>query len=245
MRVPTERPRAGAGGTKPGPGAQVCGVDEAGRGSVLGPLVVAGVRASRARLARLQALGVRDSKALSPARRTQLCRAIRAEAEVSVSVASPSSVDRAVRRHKLNDLESERMARIVAKLGADVSYVDSCDVNAARFGRRVSQLSGRRVLSYHRADSRFTAVAAASVVAKVERDRLLERLRRIGAAEGSGYPSDPRTMEFLREYVRAHGSAPRSARASWKPVRLMTGALRSSSGRGRRGAGRCSARSQS
>ena len=243
MRVPSERPRAGC--TKPGPGAQVCGVDEAGRGSVLGPLVVAGVRASRARLAGLQALGVRDSKALSPGRRAQLCRAIRAEAEVSVSVASPSSVDRAVRRHKLNDLEAERMARIVAKLGADVSYVDSCDVNAARFGRRVSQLSGRRVLSYHRADSRFTAVAAASVVAKVERDRLLERLRRSGAAEGSGYPSDPRTMEFLRGYVRAHGSAPGSARASWKPVRLMTGAPRSSSGPGRRGAGRCSARSQS
>ena len=227
---------------KPGRGAQVCGVDEAGRGSVLGPLVVAGVRASRPQLAKLLKMGVRDSKALSPGRRAQLCRAVRAEAEVCVSVAAPSSIDRAVARHALNDLEAERMARVVAKLGADVSYVDSCDVDAARFGRRVARLSGRQVRSYHRADSRFAAVAAASIVAKVERDRLLEALRRAGQAEGSGYPSDPRTMGFLKDRIRARGAAPKSARASWKPVRLMLAAApRSSSGLGRRGAGRCSA----
>lgn len=226
--------------------AEVCGVDEAGRGSVLGPLVVAGVRAPRAQLARLREIGVRDSKAVPPGRRAQLAGAIRASAEVSVSVASPSSVDRAVARHKLNELEAERMARVVSKLAADVSYVDSCDVDAARFGRRVSQLSGRRVRAYHRADSRFAAVAAASIVAKVERDRLVARLRLAGEAEGSGYPSDRRTMDFLKSHMRAHGAPPPSARASWRPVRLMLGAAPlSSRGRGRRGAGRGAAPAQS
>lgn len=218
-------------------------MDEAGRGSVLGPLVVAGVRASRAQFEKLRRMGVRDSKALQPAQREKLCRAIRGAAEVSVSMASPASVDRFVRRGALNELEAARMARVISKLGADVSYVDSCDVDARRFGRRVSDMSGKKVRSYHRADSRFVAVAAASVVAKVERDRAVARLRRTGEALGSGYPSDPLTMGFVRRYVRDHGSAPACARASWKPVRIMLGgAPRPSRGRGRRGASRASAR---
>ena len=221
---------------------RVCGVDEAGRGSVLGPLVVAGVSATRATLERLRALGVRDSKEISPERRAKLCAVIRGAADVSVSVAGPASVDRMVARRALNELEAERMARVIARLGANVSYVDSCDVDARRFGRRVAELSGRSVRSYHHADSRFAAVAAASIVAKVERDRALARLRRAGSAAGSGYPSDPATMGFVRAYVREHGAAPPSARASWRPVRLMlSSAPRSSRGRGRRGAGRCAA----
>lgn len=223
---------------------QICGVDEAGRGSVLGPLVVAGVRASRAQLAKLRKMGVRDSKALQPARREQLSGIIKDTAEVAISKAGPSSVDRVVRRGALNELEAVRMARVVARLGADISYVDSCDVNAGRFGRRVAELSGEKVRSYHKADSRFVAVAAASIVAKVERDRALEKLREACGAAGSGYPSDPVTMRFLKDYVRVHGSPPPAARASWKPVRVMLGdesAPRPSRGRGRRGAGRCAA----
>ena len=221
---------------------QICGVDEAGRGSVLGPLVVAGVRASRAQLTKLRKAGVRDSKALQPARREQLCRIIRNTAEVTVSTAGPSSVDRVVRRGALNELEAVRMARVIARLGADISYVDSCDVNAGRFGRHVAELSGGKVRSYHKADSRFVVVAAASIVAKVERDKALEKLRRAGRAAGSGYPSDPVTMRFLRDYVQIHGAPPPSARSSWRPVKIMLGdesARRPSRGRGHRGADQC------
>lgn len=204
---------------------QISGVDEAGRGSMLGPLVVAGVRMEKNRIRQLSALGVRDSKKLSPKSRQNLYHKITGMVDdyCIVSV-PPRSIDASVRMHHLNILEARYMARVVSRLAPDVSYVDSCDVNADRFGREVSRLSGHRVRSYHHADSRFVVVSAASILAKVARDEAVARLRRVHDL-GSGYPSDRTTVKFVTGYYEAHHAMPSFVRKSWKPIRRIMNQL--------------------
>lgn len=209
----------------------VCGVDDAGRGSMIGPLVIAGVSMRRERIKLLRDIGVRDSKTLTPARRSELYDQITSEADGwCVSRIGPSTVDRSVSKHRLNALEAMYMAKAIARLGPGIAYVDSCDVNARRFGEAVSSMAGggggRRctVRSSHKADSKFEVVAAASIIAKVTRDREIAKIaRRHGGrgAVGSGYPSDRRTVGFVEKWIAGGEGAPPFARSSWKPVRMM------------------------
>jgi len=197
-------------------------VDEAGRGSMLGPLVIAGVSIPKSKIRRLSSMGIRDSKKLSAKQRERLYKKIIEFADsYCVSKISPRTIDRSVRKHELNSLEARYMAKVITKLNPDVSYVDSCDVDPKRFGRKVSGLSkGTKVHSRHKADSKYVIVSAASIVAKVSRDREISRLRRRHDV-GSGYPSDSRTVRFVRDYVGENNSVPPFVRASWRPVRAM------------------------
>ncbi|HJJ63373.1 MAG TPA: ribonuclease HII, partial [Methanocorpusculum sp.] len=99
-------------------------------------------------------------------------------------------------------------------------YLDACDVNAERFGVNVLSASGisAEVVSEHKADARYAVVGAASIVAKVTRDRIIEELRTEFGEIGSGYPSDAKTVSFLKKYIREHGVPPTCARKSWQTV---------------------------
>jgi ribonuclease HII len=194
------------------------GSDEAGKGPVLGPMVAAAVRVDSNALPN----GVDDSKRLAPARREELAAEIRAVADaLGVAVVSPERID--APETDMNtltvDAHAEALAAVVA--GGEAVYVDAGDVSAARFGRRVAAgVEGRGhavdVRAEHGADATYPVVAAASIVAKVERDRRIEALDDDYGDVGSGYPSDPTTRAFLEEYVRDHGSLPPCARASWR-----------------------------
>lgn len=204
----------------------VGGVDEAGRGSMIGPLVVAGVSVRESKIALLTELGVRDSKTLSANAREVLFGEIRKIAEsVCVRKVGPALVDGSVKFRGLNRLEARVMAGVIDDIAADDVYVDSCDVNPARYREHVEKhLAAKpRVLrSMHHADSANVVVSAASIIAKVTRDREISRIRgRYGRGIGSGYPSDKRTIRFIRRWVSEKGSAPVFARESWKPVRMM------------------------
>ncbi len=198
----------------------VLGVDEAGRGSVIGPLVVGGFLVREDRLKDLVRLGVRDSKLLSPARREELFGSL-AEVGSRLSVSlSPREIDAHVGRGDggLNRLEAEAFARIVRRARPGWAYLDACDPVAERFGRRVAALAGTAgiVVSRHHADRDLPVVGAASIVAKVLRDRAIRRLRaRLGDGVGSGYPGDRRTRAFVAEHL-ARGASPTPwLRRSW------------------------------
>ncbi len=201
---------------------QVCGVDDAGRGSMLGPLVIAGVSVEKKNLRKLSALGVKDSKKLSPKKRQELYMSIiRLADDYHVVAIPPRSIDTSVKKHCLNGLEARYMARVVSKLDPDNAYVDSCDVNPARFGREISRLSGRhKIRSHHHADSKFVIVSAASIIAKVTRDKAIKRLQNVHNL-GSGYPSDSTTVRFVTAYYQKNGTLPSFVRKSWKPVRTI------------------------
>jgi ribonuclease HII len=200
----------------------ICGVDDAGRGSVLGPLVIAGVSVDRTKIKHLSEIGVKDSKQLSPKTREILYKKIIAIVDdYYVAKISPKIIDQSVHKNQLNYLEAKYMAKVIAKLQPDSSYVDSCDVNPTRFGKEISKLANSgKIFSRHHADSRFAVVSAASIVAKVNRDREIEKLRKKYDL-GSGYPSDSKTMQFIKDWILDHNKTPKFVRKSWKPVKKM------------------------
>ena len=202
----------------------VCGVDDAGRGSAIGPLVIAGIRIERNKIKRLSEIGVKDSKQLTPRARENLYKKIIALVDdYYVARISPRIIDQSVHKNQLNTLEGKYMAKVIAKLRPDSAYVDSCDVNPARFGSLISKLSQvEKVHSSHHADRRFPVVSAASIIAKVNRDRAIEKIRK-NFDVGSGYPSDPKTMRFIRDSIASHGIPPKFVRKSWKPVKILLG----------------------
>jgi ribonuclease HII len=188
------------------------GIDEAGRGPVVGPMVIAVVVGDGEALRRL---GVRDSKRLSPAARRRLFDEVLKAADcVNYVVVEPHVVDLYVQRGGLNALELDFTARLVEACPADLYYVDSPDVKPERYGAALSFLTGRRFVALHRGEE-VPQVAAASIVAKVVRDRLMELVAQEAGGVGTGYPSDPKTVEALRM-----GRVPAECvRWSWRTVR--------------------------
>ena len=205
---------------------KICGVDDAGRGSMIGPMVIAGISIEKKNIPKLRKLGVRDSKKLSPKKRELLYKQIvKLVDDYHVIRIPPRTIDKYVFEHNLNHLEAKKMAEVISNLNPDLSYVDSCDVNAARFGREISDLSKKsKVKSYHYADSRFVVVSAASIIAKVSRDRSVMRLNKTTNL-GSGYPSDKKSVNYVKKVVSSKKSLPTSIRKSWKPVQKILGLI--------------------
>ena len=203
---------------------KICGVDDAGRGSMIGPMVIAGISIEKKNIPKLRKLGVRDSKKLSPKKRELLYKEIiKLVDDYHVIRIPPKTIDKYVFEHNLNHLEAKKMAAVITHLKSEISYVDSCDVNATRFGREISDLSNKsKVRSYHYADSRFVVVSAASILAKVSRDRSIARLNK-NYEFGSGYPSDKKSVNFVKKLVSAKKPLPSSVRKSWKPVQKILG----------------------
>jgi ribonuclease HII len=206
----------------------VAGVDEAGRGSVIGPLVIAGVSLPVDRVRDLKDIGVKDSKLLTPKQRLKLAGEIEGVVTaVSYGEISVAEIDRAVlagrRYFKLNYLEAKFMAKVIDALKPSLAYVDAADVVAKRFGRRITSMTACRVkvISEHRADRRYPIVSSASILAKVRRDNLIARLRERYGKLGSGYPADSVTLEFLRLWAKGHKGYPRFVRKSWKTVKRV------------------------
>jgi len=206
----------------------VAGVDDAGRGAILGPLVIAGVLFHEEDLPKLVEMGVKDSKLLSPRRREQLAAEVkRLSVRLHVVKLTPAEIDRVVetgrKLHRLNWLEAKAMAEVIEALKPDVAYVDASDTVAERFGSQIlERLSFRvRVVSEHKADRKYPVVSAASIIAKVERDKAILQIREKYGDVGCGYATDPRTIKFLEEYLRKHGSHPDFVRKSWKPAKRL------------------------
>ncbi len=201
---------------------QICGVDDAGRGSLLGPLVIAGILIEKTKIPKLSALGVKDSKKLTAKTREKLYKKIILIVDsYYVAKISPKSIDNSVKKHGLNKLEAKYMAKVISKLNPDTSFVDSCDVNPKRFGKEISRLSNnKKIRSYHHADSRFIVVSAASIIAKVTRDKVITRLRKDHDL-GSGYPSDRKTINFVKKYYKTQKIMPNFVRKSWKPAQKI------------------------
>ena len=188
------------------------GVDEAGRGPVIGPLVVCAFAATS--IPQLQELGVKDSKDLSAKKRDEIFEEL-TKMPHKVVVCPPARIDDSP---NLNELEVQLFAEALKVMPEGEIMLDACDVDAARFARNVSAISGRDCMAEHKADENYPEVGAASIIAKVTRDRIIEDLsQEIGIDLGSGYPSDPKTKIAVAELVK--GEFPHDClRWSWKTV---------------------------
>jgi len=202
------------------------GIDEAGRGAWVGPLVVGAVAVPRSALATVARTGARDSKTLTAARREEILGRLLVCASVRWLSASPAEVDRHVRGGRLNELEASLFGALAREFAPVEARVDACDANARRFGTSVRRHAGPEVvvLSRHRADATDPLVGAASIVAKVRRDQAIRDLAEaLGEEIGSGYPSDPTTIEFVRRKVRPGDARPPWLRSSWATTRRVIG----------------------
>lgn len=206
----------------------IAGVDDAGRGSVLGPLVIAGVLLREKDLPKLIELGVKDSKLLNPQRRRKLAEEIKKMAiKCYVLKILPSEIDKVVesgrKLHKLNRLEAKAMAKVIEELKPDVAYVDASDIIAERFKKHIQECLPFRVklISEHKADRKYPIVSAASIIAKVERDKAIEEIKREYGEVGCGYTTDPKTVKFLKECLKEFGEYPDFVRKSWKPAKKL------------------------
>jgi len=202
----------------------ICGIDEVGRGPVLGPLVVCGVCVRSD--AGLRKLGVRDSKKLTPARRELLEPDIRRLARIELIELSASQIDAMREVMTLNEIEAHAFSAIIERLEPDIAYVDAADPDEEKFARmlRADLNTQIRIMSKHRADDTYPVVSAASIVAKVHRDARIRQIEHeIGEPIGSGYASDPDTISFLNRWLDSHDSLPPHARKSWRTAQnIMT-----------------------
>ena len=198
----------------------VAGVDEAGKGPVIGPMIVAGVLIEESRLPELKKLGVKDSKVLSPMRRNYLASKIRELVDdYYILEVSARQIDEFRKIMTMNQIMVICHARVLDQLGPQKAYLDASDVNEERFGVNVGKKHGAaiEIIAKHKADDLFPIVSAASILAKVRRDRCVREIeKKIGLPLGSGYPSDPKTRKFLENWIKEHGSLPDIVRHSWK-----------------------------
>jgi ribonuclease HII len=200
----------------------IVGVDEAGRGPVIGPLVVAGVAIESD--VPLRQLNVRDSKKLSPERREALAPQIEKLVKCAFVVIPAERIDEMRAEMSLNDFEAKLFAEVIEKLRPETAYVDAADVDEIEFKRSVlRELSFEvEIVSQHNADELFPVVSAASILAKVYRDREMRAIEKeIGSPVGSGYASDADTIAFLERWIREKGSLPPHTRASWDTARRL------------------------
>jgi len=200
----------------------ILGIDEAGRGPVVGPLVICGVLLSKSKLGELLGRGIKDSKLLSSSRRQTLKGEIESLAEgVEMVIISPSEIDNC----NMGDLELKGMAKIINRFLPDQVFVDAPTSRPLSYERKIRSLlfSKLRVelVVENRADKNYPIVGAASILAKVERDRRVRLLEKKYGTLGSGYPSDPRTIGFLRNYFRLYGDFPTVVRRRWRTIQKL------------------------
>ncbi|MDR0334374.1 MAG: ribonuclease HII [Methanomassiliicoccaceae archaeon] len=200
----------------------ICGIDEAGRGPVMGPMVVAAVLVEDD--APLIGIGVKDSKKLSPATRERMFGEItEVIAEHRIIIISAEEIDSRRKNCSLNEIELQMFADSAQGMNASVIYADCPDANELSFSSSLSaKLGGIRVAAEHKADDTYPAVSAASILAKVTRDRCIDAIaKEFGTDIGSGYPGDAVTIDFIGRWIKENGNAPPHTRCSWETVRKM------------------------
>ncbi len=190
------------------------GVDEAGRGPALGPLVVCAISMPKYDREILAEIGVKDSKKLTKKLREIMYKEIIAKSisrnwSIGIEICEAEMIDKWMSTGNLNSLEVRLFADAICKVTNPTNYpsifLDACDVNEARFGKNViaslgSEWSGCDVFSLHKLDEADTLVGAASIIAKKVRDDEVEKLsKQVGMNLGSGYPADPLTKIAIRK----------------------------------------------
>lgn len=194
----------------------ICGIDEAGRGPVLGNLVIAGVLCREEDVELLESMGVKDSKKLDAKKRAKLYDELISQFKYHVLNVLPRELDAS----NINRLEGVKFAEILNTLKPETAYVDCADVSPYNFKKYMSRKIDFecKLVVEHRADEKYPVVSAASIIAKVVRDEYIEDLKKEYGDIGSGYPSDPKTIAFIEEWFQKNRSFPHFVRKKWKTL---------------------------
>ena len=205
----------------------IAGIDEAGRGCVLGPMVLAICLVDEKKEAFFKEIGVKDSKLLSRSKREELFTVIKENsAYYKIVVVPAQELNVLMNAYSLNEIEAQKVVELLKDLKVIPQrlILDSPDTVAERYTLRirnilkktaVANIEDLEIVSEHKADYKYISVACASILAKVTRDKLMDQL--VGFPL-SGYSSDPKTIEYLKKYFLENKSFPEFTRMKWKTV---------------------------
>lgn len=198
---------------------KVLGIDEAGRGPVLGPLIIAGVMIHDGKEAELGA--VKDSKLLAHKKRIELNHLIQEHSEFMIIEVSPGEIDEALdpknKKMNLNWLEAYKQAEIINEMKPDIAIIDCPSPNCKKYTEYLKNLLNKelkniKLIVEHKADINYPVCSAASIIAKVKREEEMERIKKKYGDTGPGYTSNPVTQKFIKENWEKY---PEIFRHSW------------------------------
>ena len=182
------------------------GIDDAGRGPVIGPMILAGVLIEENQNNTLTTWGAKDSKLLTPKKRKEIKEKIKDHFESHIEVTSPEEIDKS---SNLNYLEAVKAAMIINKLTKNLKekvkvIIDCPSVNIESWSNDVQKLINKpeivSLICEHKADVNHPVVSAASILAKEKREDEILKIKFENEIDfGSGYPSDPKTKEFIKK----------------------------------------------
>jgi len=205
----------------------VGGIDESGKGPVLGPMCISIVILDKEGEKELERAGVKDCKLLSPKKRTQLAQIIKEIAIEEKCLLIPADEIDKKREEgiNMNKIVVNAMGELIKKTKkkANLYIADAADVNPERFRKRLAPYlpPNAKLLCEHKADTKYIPVAAASIIAKVERDNQIKKLSEKYGEIGSGYATDPKTIKFLKKILKKEGKYPPFVRKTWKTAQRI------------------------
>jgi len=210
-------------------GNLILGVDDSGRGPLIGPMILAGCLMDEKTEDELRKLGVKDSKQLTPKRREFLFNKIKEKVDIyEIAISHPEEIDRTNGEGiNLNELEAIKTAEIINKINKGFKkikvIIDCPSVSIIKWQdylkTKIKDLSNLEISCEHKADRHHVAVSAASIVAKSIREKEMDKLReKFGSEIGSGYTSDPATSRFLEKHGQKHKDSGifRKTWSTWK-----------------------------
>ncbi len=201
----------------------IAGIDEAGRGPCFGPMTMSIVIMKKENENELAKIGVKDSKEILTKKREILFDELKKYIiEEKTIVITNIEINDLMVKNNLNEIEAIKVAELInnIKNKFDVVYVDSPDGVKGKFESRIRKYLNKnkkdiKIVAENKADSKYLVVGAASILAKVTRDREIEKLQKKYGDFGSGYPADPKTKTFLEEYFKKNKILPPFSRIFW------------------------------
>ena len=198
----------------------IAGIDEAGRGPVIGPLVVCLASCKREDEKRLKKLASKDSKQLTAQKREEIYAELKKFVSFRWIEISASDLNGMMPSMSLNDIEAKAMAELIKKLGEGDVMIDMPDRYSWTFRKRMEKFGVKRFEAEHKADEKYPIVAAASICAKVTRDHKIEEIRKTTCDFGSGYCHDPKTRSCLKDKETLRVLGP-FLRTRWKTLETV------------------------
>ncbi|MBD3252253.1 ribonuclease HII [Candidatus Pacearchaeota archaeon] len=194
---------------------RILGIDEAGRGPVIGPLVISGVMIEEGNEALID--GVKDSKLLSHKKRIELDKKIKENSDFKIIIVNPAEVDEALEKDSmnLNWLEAHKQAEIINELNPDKAIIDCPSPNCKKYKDFLKNLLINKKIELvveHKADFKYPTCSAASILSKVVREQEMHKIQQKYGNTGPGYSSNPITQEFVKNNWEKH---PEIFRKTW------------------------------
>lgn len=200
----------------------ICGIDEAGRGPVIGPLVICGINIPTVDKKKLVKLGIKDSKLIPPKKREELFDILIEKYEYECLIVWQNEIDKELQSEdsNLNLLEAKKSADIIKKLKPASAIIDCPSINVIAYTKTMKELvnNNTKIICEHKADLNNVEVGCASIIAKVTRDKLIKEMHEKHGDFGSGYPSDPKTKAYLEKNYKKHKKIFRTTWQTYKNI---------------------------